>query len=153
MKQISLKLEENLNKLLEERINTFKENLNLDMSKNRALIKILTHALINDNTFEEILLSRGPDKPINKAPDQPIDKPIKEKEKRDGDYFYPDFMDRESSTPNLLDIRKLKNYVFVDNFCNDIKDGYDGVVWVLQQKDPDEEQYIEEPDPNEPDDY
>jgi len=142
MKQITLKIEENLNKLLEERINTFKENFNLDMSKNRALIKILTHALINDDTFEEILLSHGRNKPkdqlsesIKEKPDKPIDKPDKPLKEIPGaaKLFY-----------------EVENAGYIGD---DLTYDQQVIAWralpeIIPELYP--EQYIEEPDLNEP---
>ena len=146
------KIQIDINEELTNKMNELNQNIGYSKAK---FIRTLINQCLNMTVveFEDMVTGRNKPKDQPKAPDQPIDKPIKEKQKRDSDYLYPDFVDRESSTPNLLDIRKLKNYVFVDNFCDPIKDGYDGIVWVVQQKDPDEEQYIEEPDPNEPDDY
>ena len=142
----SIKLDDTLSNKLDEYRN------NIGFSRTQCINKLLDYALnLNKTYFEDMIIGRNIDhkhitQPINisdKPKDQPMDKVLdqsiikvtdKPEEKKDGDYYYPDFRDRGSPTPNLLDIRTLKKYKFCDKFCDKPKKDYTGIIYVLAQE-------------------
>jgi len=126
MTKITVNLNEKQNDILSKYIDSIKEQLELKISKEYVIKKTLNYCLsLSSLELDSICLGRNKDQPIIRAYDKPKDQTIiKVPDKPKDQISIPD-------KPKVPDKPTKTNYP--DDF--------------------DEEQYIEEPDPNEPDDY